>query len=409
MSMKYIIFLLSILLLSCESKTPEQQYVILISFDGFRHDYVEQFDTPNFDKFIETGVASKHLVPSFPTKTFPNHYTIVTGLYPAHHGLVDNNFYDPSRKTIYGIKDREKVNDVYYYGGNPIWSYVHQYNLKSASYFWVGSEVNDKTMKPDYSVSYDGSIPNTDRVDQVIKWLKLPEQDRPQFICLYFSVIDSNGHQYGPLSKENEAAVQEADSLVGRLKKQLENIDLPVNVIITADHGMKAIDYLPANFIKLNDYISLDNQAFITASSGTHAQLYFDDKSLIDSVYNSLKLFSDTFDVYKKGQFPTHWHYNEANDRIGDLIVSAPYGKNFITKDLKDNASSTIGAHGYDPINPDMHTIFYANGPSIKNGLLINSFENIDIYPFICDILNLPIPEDIDGKLNTIGEAIKKP
>lgn len=407
--MKYIFFLLSLLIISCTPDKKEQQYVILISFDGFRYDYVSKFNTPNLDDFINHGAAAVALNPSFPSKTFPNHYSLVTGLYPAHHGLVDNNFYDPERQAIYQIKDREKVSDSYYYSGDPLWSYVRNYHIKSASFFWVGSEVKDSIKKPNYSIAYDGSIPNEERIDQVITWLKMPEDERPQFICVYFSMVDSYGHKFGPLSKENEQAVQTADSLVGKLMNQLETIDLPVNVIITADHGMKAIASKASNFIMLSDYISLENEAFVITNSGTHAQLYFPDSSLIDSVYNSLKKFENDFSVYRKGNFPSHWHYNEPNDRIGDLIISAPYGKNFITKELGENSTDSIGAHGYDPTFQDMKTIFYANGPSIKAGITLDSFENIDIYPFVCKILDIPIPENIDGTIRISGNAIKKP
>jgi alkaline phosphatase D len=217
--MKFILAVLLFFNFHQAFSQEEKAYVLMISFDGFRYDYVDQYPTPNFDAFIKKGVAANSLIPSFPSKTFPNHYTLVTGLYPANHGLVDNTFYDKSRDVIYSMNKKELVQDFYFYGGLPLWQHAQNFGMKTASYFWVGSEAPIAGNLPSYHYAYDGSVSNNKRIKQVEKWLKLSEEQRPQFISLYFSLVDSEGHQYGPISPQTAQAVTEADKLLGEIMK----------------------------------------------------------------------------------------------------------------------------------------------------------------------------------------------
>ena len=182
----------------------ERPYVIMISFDGFRHDYVEKFDAPNFKSFIANGASAEAMMPSFPSKTFPNHYTMVTGLYPGNHGLVDNSFYDPTLDVQYGMRNRALVENPAFYGGLPLWQLVQKNGMKSASYFWVGSETAIAGSFPDYYHIYDGDVNNDDRITAVIDWLKLPQDQRPNYISLYFSLVDSESHASGPNSEKTK-------------------------------------------------------------------------------------------------------------------------------------------------------------------------------------------------------------
>jgi predicted AlkP superfamily pyrophosphatase or phosphodiesterase len=184
---RLLLLLLTFVVYAAVAQKKSTPYVILISFDGFRHDYVQKFDPPHFKEFIRKGAAADGLIPSFPSKTFPNHYTLVTGLYPGHHGLVDNQFYDPVQLKRYGMGDRKAVLDTTFYGGMPLWQLAHKHGLKSASYFWVGSEVPLRGNYPDYYFPYNQSVPNKDRVDQTIAWLKLPEKDRPHYFTVFLS------------------------------------------------------------------------------------------------------------------------------------------------------------------------------------------------------------------------------
>lgn len=407
-AMNYLFLLLSIFCLLNEATAQkEQQYVLMISFDGFRQDYVDMYSTPNFDDFIENGVASQSLIPSFPSKTFPNHYTLVTGLYPANHGLVDNTFYDRSRDVVYSMSKKELVKDAYYYGGLPLWQHAQMNGLKTASYFWVGSEAPVGGYFPTYYYNYDGNVSNKARIKQVRKWLEMPEEERPRFISLYFSLVDSEGHRYGPQAPQTGEAVQEADRLLGLIRKELSKVDLPVNVLITSDHGMASIKDEKENFIQLEDYFLPDNNIFLAVNNATHTHLYFKDKTKIDSVYHALKNVSEDFTVYKKGEMPEHWHYNIQSDRIGDILISAKMGKLLSTRRWAKGTSPNFGVHGYDPALEPMHGIFYSNGPSIVKGETIPSFENIHVYPLVCLLLGIPVPENIDGKAEVLKEIIE--
>ena len=179
----------------------EKQYVLLVSFDGFRNDYPEKFNLPNFQQLKQKSSYSKGLIPSFPSKTFPNHYTIITGMYPGSHGLVDNKFFSPSLQKIYSIPDRSAVQNPDFYGGTPLWQWFQQHGIKTASYFWVGSEAPIQGQFPTYYHIYDQNIPYSKRVDEVMNWFRLPEEDRPQFVTLYFEFVDSAGHRTGTNSE----------------------------------------------------------------------------------------------------------------------------------------------------------------------------------------------------------------
>ncbi|MCR9065562.1 MAG: ectonucleotide pyrophosphatase/phosphodiesterase [Cytophagales bacterium] len=379
----------------------DKPYVLLVSFDGFRHDYVEKYNLPNFKKFIQQGSAAKSLVPSFPSKTFPNHYTLVTGLYPGNHGLIANTFFAPERKTTYGTRDRSSVEDPYYYGGTPLWQLTRENGLKSASYFWVGSEAPIKGHFPDFYYIYDGRVPNNSRIDQVKTWLELPSEERPHFISLYFSLVDTQGHRTGPNSKELQNTVIEADSILGYLMETLDQIDLPVNTILVSDHGM----------INVNTLDVIDAKAIAKEIPGSATMIkdkiisfVYLPQNEVESTYQRIKALENNFRVFKKGELPKKWHYNE-NDRIGDLVLLANPGYAFRPEKVKEEIT---GEHGYDPYTTtEMHGIFYANGPNIKKGKELKSIENVHVFPLVTKILGFENPP-IDGKFSKVKKIYKK-
>jgi len=400
---------------SCSNKDVEsdtdEPYVILISFDGFRDDYVEKFNAPNFKTFISKGASAVSMTPSYPSKTFPNHYSIVTGLYPGNHDLVDNTFYDPARETTYSIGNTALVGDEYYYSGLPLWQLVQQNGMKSASYFWVGSEAKIAGSYPDYYEIYNGSVPNESRIDAVMDWLSLPKQDRPRFISLYFSLVDSEGHNSGPNSEATGAAVLESDRLLGVLMSQLENSNLNVNVILTSDHGMYEIQNVPETYIYLDDIfegIDISGQKLINNRMHTH--LFIDDAALDEEIYDLIKPREDRFVIYRKEETPEHWHYRDS-ERIGDYFLVAEPGHYFTTREKQ--TSNTFdgrvrGDHGFDPyITPEMGAIFYAQGPNIKQGAEVPKFNNVHVYPLITEILGINPPTSIDGKLAVLNAILK--
>ncbi|GAB2629164.1 ectonucleotide pyrophosphatase/phosphodiesterase [Emticicia sediminis] len=383
----------------------------MVSFDGFRHDYVEKYNTSNIKEFIKQGAAAEMMRPAFPSKTFPNHYTLVTGLYPGNHGLVDNTFYDKGRDTFYSIRQRAKVEDSYYYGGLPLWQLVQQNGMKSASYFWVGSEARIEGEFPTYYHRFDDRVPHKNRVNAVFNWLKLPEAERPHLMTIYFSMVDTQGHEYGPNGQKTKEAVMEADSLVGMLVEGLKKIDLPVNVILVADHGMYEMQNKPEYFIYQDDILAgLPKDDFIFVNNSTHANIFVKNKAKEDSIYNVIKARESHFKVYKKAEIPAKLHFN-THPRIGDLFfVVEPaysiYSKESLAK--KPETRAVWGVHGFDPsITPEMGAIFYAKGPNIKAGVKIPAFDNIHVYPFVAVILGITPPK-VDGDIKVLEGILKK-
>lgn len=404
--MRFLFLALSILCLRvCSAQSSsDSSYVVLVSFDGFRNDYVEKFQAPNFIKFIREGASSKGLIPCFPSKTFPNHYSIVTGLYPGNHGIVDNTFIDPTSGKKYSMKNKAAVQDSSFYHGVPLWQLAQQQGMKTASLFWVGSEAPIRGAYPSYSMPYKESMPNEERIDQVVNWLKMPAQQRPHFISLYFSLVDTEGHTYGPESRELKKTVLKADSLVGMLSSSLAALPLPIHTIIVSDHGMANLKQSSTSFIALEDLINLTDTTVTVVNDGTQTHFY---TARVDSLYAHLQANATDYSVYRRADFPARWHYN--NPRSGDVLMVAHPRKYIVTKRASlafDNAM--IGEHGYDPKEVrSMNGIFYAKGPRIKAGCLLEPFENIHIYPFIAHLLGLKTGV-IDGDEKVLNVALKQ-
>jgi predicted AlkP superfamily pyrophosphatase or phosphodiesterase len=389
----------------------EKPHVILVSFDGFRSDYVERYKLPNFRDFIIKGASAEGLIPSFPSKTFPNHYTIVTGLYPGNHGLVDNEFYDPALDVHYTMKNKEVVTNKNFYGGTPLWQLCRQQGLRSASYFWVGSELKEENLHPDYYFPYDQSVPNEDRVAQVIDWLKLPQDKRPRFISLYFSSPDHEGHTFGPIAEETRLKLLAMDSLLGKLMSGVRSVRLPINVVIVSDHGMKELIHREDTFLYLNEIFGEKRNSLKFANGGTQVHLYLRSEQEADSLYDALQSRAQYFSMLKQSEFPDRWHYR--NKRSGNLMLVAEPGYYFTTAtrdqiNKSERINQTIGVHGYDPLKVrDMYGIFYAQGPNIRAASKVPAFENIHIYPLIAQILGLALPP-IDGKEEILKSIYKK-
>lgn len=409
--MKKILFCLFFLLIGLSSiAQKEVPYVIMVSFDGFRYDYVKNFNPPHFKQFIAKGSQAEALIPSFPSKTFPNHYTLVTGLNPGNHNLIDNSFYDPSRREIYKMSDKVKVTDPYYYGGVPLWELAKRNRMKSASYFWVGSEMSDESRRPDYYFPFDDKVDPQKRVDQVIDWLKLPEEERPHLITLYFSFPDHEGHMFGPNSEETRQAVLRADTLLGNLMKGVIETHLPVNVILVSDHGMHELTVEESTYIFIDELVDRKNPNVKLVNGGTQAHLYISDKHKRDSVYAVLKKNEKNYTVLKKEDYPARWYYQSA--RAGDLMILAN-AHHYIREGSRERLKSAKigskeGGHGYDPATMmDIRGIFYAQGPNIKSGITLPPFQNIHVYPLVAKILGLPLPA-IDGKEEVLLKIYKK-
>jgi predicted AlkP superfamily pyrophosphatase or phosphodiesterase len=410
---KYLLGVLGSILIFSHTiaQKSKENYVVMVSFDGFRHDYVDKYDAKNMKAFIKNGAAAEKMLPSYPSKTFPNHYSLVTGLYPGHHGLVDNTFYDKGRDTFYSIRQREKVEDPYYYGGMPIWQLAQKNGLKAASYFWVGSESAIAGELPTYYHKFDDRVPHGDRIQAVFDWLNLPEADRPHVITIYFSMVDTKGHEHGPNAPETHAAVAEADSLVGMLMGGLKNIDLPVNVILTSDHGMMEMQPKPETFIYTEDmFEGLSKDDYILVNNQTHAHIFIKNKEKEETIFAQLKAKENKYKAYKKADIPEKLQFKE-HPRIGDVLLITEPGFEITSHEYQNKRpmkNTVWGTHGFDPtVCEDMGTIFYAAGPAIKKGLKIPAFDNIHVYPFIADLLGIEVPL-IDGKKEVLHPILKK-
>ena len=388
-------------------KHINKPYVVMISIDGYRHDYTSMYRPKHLSKLINGGSHSKGLIPTFPSKTFPNHYTLVTGLKAENHGIVANRFYDKKRKKQYRLGRKSTTQDGSWYNGEPIWVAAGKQGMVSASYFWVGSDANIQGRYPSYYYEYDGSVPNEVRINQVIKWLKMPLEKRPHYITLYFSDVDSAGHRFGPKSEEVKKAVHKVDENLGALFNGVKELGLDVNYIIVSDHGMHKIE--PHKSLYLSDYIKVSGDIKIEGR-GPHSNLYINDPKHLEDVYQKLKK-ADHITVYKKEEIPDSYGYKNS-PRIGDLVLSMEPGYYLYTThgigSIPLNRASG-GTHGYDTKDTEhMNGIFYAKGPNINKIGRFKAFDNIHVYPFVMNLLGLEIKTEIDGDPQVLGHLLKK-
>jgi predicted AlkP superfamily pyrophosphatase or phosphodiesterase len=382
----------------------KKQYVILISADGFRADFTEKYDARFLQSISKKGVRAKYMQPSYPSVTFPNHYTLVTGLYPSHHGLVDNNYIDIPTGQQYSMGNKKMVSEGKWYGGTPIWVLAEQQKMLSASFFWVASEADIQGIKPTYHYIYNDKTSIGTRIQAVKDWLSLPEDKRPHIITFYFPDVDHDAHSYGPENPKVKTAVQYVDSSINALQEALAPLNLPINYVFVSDHGMTTVDV--DNTIGLPS--SVDKNEFDVPWGDALLHLYAKDSSKIEATYQALK--KDTnFTTYKINETPTYWHYRKSDDwhqRLGDIIlVPKTIHKVFNLGTRKP----TPGKHGFDNKEIDMRASFMAWGPAFKKGLLIEGFENVNVYPMVAHILGLKVEEQkIDGKLKVLKPILKK-
>lgn len=411
---KHILFYLIVFFISTQSfKAQEKdQYVILISLDGYRWDYTEKFRPENISKFVAEGSSAQSMKPSFPSKTFPNHYTIATGMKPENHGLVNNSFYEPEKDQTYVINDRSLVEDGYWYGGTPLWVLAEQNGLIAASYFFVGTEAPVQGIHPSYYYNYDGGVSNLTRISKVFEWLELPEDERPRLITLYFSDMDDVGHGFGPNNEtELKKKITKLDRELGALFEGIKSFEIDINIFIVSDHGMT--DVPKENLLNLDQITENINARVV--SNGAQAHLYLDNPLELEEIYLHLNTIDGPFKVSKIQDKEYYKNIDRHRNRLGDILILPDLG--FYLADAQgmvkyQNRSAlfktnVFGEHGFSPEYKDMHGIFHANGPRIKKNELIPTFQNFHVYPLICNILGLPIPDDIDGDINVLEKILK--
>ncbi len=371
------------------------KYVVVLSMDGFRYNYQEIAETPNLDQIDKEGLSGKFR-PCYPTLTFPNHYSMATGLYPNNHGIVANKFWTPNDER-YKLGDRESVENPKFYYGEPIWNVARKQGLCSASYFWVGSETAVGGMQPNIWKRYNAHDSFISRADSVISWLQNPEDIRPHLIMWYLSEPDHDGHTYGPNAQETKASIEEVDAVVGHFRNKLAKLPIAeqVDFIIVSDHGMTQLDY--KRKVNLADYINRKEFKHIATGPFTHI---YPKKGYEEKIYTQLQNIPNA-KVYRKGELPKRLHFGSSN-KIGDIVVIADLGAVVYFNDRGSEPYKRLkGAHGFDNKEEQMQAVFKAVGPSFQAGRVIKeAIPNITLYPLICEILDLKAPKnDADDKL----------
>ena len=381
----------------CGEGQQKRNLTIVVSLDAFRWDYPTIYNTPWLDSIAANGVAAT-MVPSYPSSTFPNHFTLATGLVPDHHGIVNSQFWAPEKGELFSMGDSATRYNPYYFGGEPIWVTAKKQGVKSASIYWVGSDVAIQGLYPDYYLRWDNEprLTYPQRVEEALRIAKLPESERPSLLMVYFDEPDWTTHHYGPIAEESEAVIEELDSLMGILYRGLKELDYGVNLIVTSDHGMTEIS--DEKFISIEQTVNPD---WVERIVSTNPTTIFCKEGCRDSLFNQLSKVKH-ISVWRKEEVPAHLNYGTSN-HLGDLIVAPDLGWQFATTPRGLN-----GAHGYDINEPDMQIIFRACGPDFKRGYTLpHSFSNVDLYSILAELLKIE-PAKTDGSLEKVQKLFSK-
>jgi predicted AlkP superfamily pyrophosphatase or phosphodiesterase len=399
-----ILFCLFFVLISCNDNggSVSRDYnepgtpLILISIDGFRWDYFDKTETPNLDELIESGVRSEGLIPSYPSKTFPNHLSIVTGSYPNNHGLIANRMYDEVFDEYYYIgQGSTAARDGKWINREPIWVTVENQQLRAMTMFWPTSDAEIMGVRPSNWFAYDESITNTQRMEQLLRWIELKGTNRPTFLASYFNDVDDAGHIYGPDTEETKEAIRSVDYEIGILINGLKDRGIfdEVNIMIVSDHGMT--ENYTDQVIFLDDYIDISTLELV--DQGVFVPIRIEDHlpSKIDALFSSLENAHPNMHVYKKNGFPESFHLTD-NRRIQDLTVVADDHWRILTHESFNPNRFPKGDHGYHPQYESMHGIFVGHGPGFKSGYIGPRIQNIHLYEMMCKIMDI-IPASNDG------------
>ncbi len=387
------------------SAAQEKQCTILISFDGFRWDYLDRGLSPTIDSLWKSGVRAESLEPVYPSKTFPNHLAIVTGMYADHHGIIQNDFMDDQAGRRYKISDTVEVRDSRWYRGEAIWETAKKNGKITASYFWPGSELKDEPRQPDYFERYVHTRPYDERIKRVLEWVGLPAAKRPELITLYFDATDTEGHYYGPNSPQVNRAIVRLDSAVHALINGLRQLKLvdAANIIIVSDHGMTEIDL--ARVVVLEGLLA--GERYRTQWIGPTVLLESEngrDKEIAEKLKKELKHAR----VFLKKEIPASFNFSD-NEYISPVLIAADLGWHIAPKMLtqKDSANFGKGNHGYVSSEKDMHGILVASGPAFKKKFAAGPLKNIDVYPLLCKLLNISANPSIDAKFERIRAVLR--
>ncbi|MCF7751095.1 alkaline phosphatase family protein [Bacillus subtilis subsp. subtilis] len=369
--------------------------LLLVSIDGLRADMLDRGITPNLARIIHDGVRARWMTPSYPSLTFPNHYTLVTGLRPDHHGIIHNSMYEDELGS-FRLSRREAVTDARWWGGEPLWVGAEKAGVRTATLSWPGSEAAIQGVRPSQWRIFNSSVPLPDRVDQVLDWVGQRDAQAPRLVTLYMEQVDHAGHDHGPDSPAYAAAVGEVDVAIGRLLDGLQarGLDATTNVVVVSDHGMASV--LDGHTIAIEDMvdptiakdISMGQSVGFAPLPGKQGDA---EKRLLGA--------HAQYDCWTRQTLPPRWHYG-SNPRIPPIVCQMHEGWNALSRDsIAKRTPGTRGSHGYDNALPSMRAVFVARGPSFKQGLTIAGFDNVDVYPLLTRLLGIPAaPNDGDAE-----------
>lgn len=390
--------LAALLLLTCIAVTAcarPDPILILISLDGFRWDYLDLVETPNLNRLASGGVRAEGLIPVYPSKTFPSHYSLVTGLHPGHHGIISNNMYDSEMDSEFHLYNREAVGDGRWWGGEPIWVAAERQGLLSACLFWPGSEAEIAGFRPTHWEPYDGSKPYEIRIDQVLGWLDLPAKQRPRMMTLYFQDPNDTSHIHGPEAPETFASIRTVDARIGDLVSGIDKRGLSdrVNLIIVSDHGMAEIS--PERFVYLDDHVELEEGELF--EDGSIVQIY-PREGREDLIYEALHRANPHLAIYRRAEIPERYHMRES-PRTPPLLGVPDVGWEVTVRGTARELEllRLKGDHGQDPADPRMQGLFIAYGPAFRSGQTVDRLESVEIYNLMTSVLSLEAaPNDGD-------------
>ncbi len=392
-----------------QSATKDAPIVVMVGIDGLRWDAIDRHPAPTLSLLAKYGVRAQGLIPAMPSTTFANFYSIATGLYTEHTGIVSNLAY--SRQTG-RLMERDTHGEAEWWGGEPIWVTAEKQGLTTAAMFWLGSEAEIAGKRPTHWFPYEHNKPKEERVAQVLDWLAMPEETRPRLITLYFHDVDSAEHRYGPETPQEAKAIADVDKHLGDLVAGIQELALQkiVNLVIVSDHGMSPT--VEAPLVYLDDYISLDEvmvPKFSSAagpSGDSVLHIFVKDETNIDKIYHKLANAHPQMQVYRRGHLPKRWHMDNA-DRTGDIVVVAEPGWLIFARGLTSKyPAPPKGMHGYDRHNHDMYGTFIAEGPAFKRDIMVEPFDNVHVYSLIAEVLGIT-PATTDGNLAEVDNILK--
>jgi hypothetical protein len=382
------------------SPAQAQHYVVLVALDGFRSDYAQPDRAPHLLALGKQGTwAPEGMLPSFPALGVPNRFTIVTGLYPGHHDIVADRFYDPERKARFSAGDSRDSADAAWYKGVPLWSLAESQGMRAAVAGWPGSEAEIGGYRPTYSAPSGGKDEAKQREEQILKWLHLAADRRPHFIAVDFPEPAEAARRFGPDAPETLAAVKHADEFIGRLKAGLDATGLPVDLVVVSDRGMAKRE---GAWITLDQFTSL--AGFMTDGP----LIYGENEQQREHVYRQLNHVSSFFVVYRRKDMPPDTRMS-TNLRVGDPVVMAagPYAIRAQGPAAgQPDTAPPAGIDGLDPEAPQMRAIFFAAGPDIVPGKTVALFENVNLYAWMAHMLGLKAPKS-DGSLNILAGTLR--